>query len=99
MVCDLFCVPVDVTPFLFIYTHIYIKMVISSTTLGYEIGAVEFSKNINNRAIYGLRFLIRLKIVKVAHTPIYNKQLNVHRWLRVVELVPPNCHKELDTNY
>ena len=41
MVCDLFCMPVDVTPFIFIHTHIL--MVISSTVLGYEIEAVEIS--------------------------------------------------------
>ena len=46
-------------------------MVISSIALVYEIRAVEFSQNINNRAIYCLRFLIKFKILKVAHTPIY----------------------------
>ena len=33
------------------------------------------------RAIYGLRFPSKFKIIKVAHTPI-DKQLYVHRWLR-----------------
>ena len=43
VVCDLFCVHVDVTPFIFIYTHIYINIVISSTAMGHWIRAVEFS--------------------------------------------------------
>ena len=42
VVCDLFCVPIDVTPFIF-HTHTYILMVISSTVLGYEIETVEFT--------------------------------------------------------
>ena len=37
--------------------------------------------NIINRAIYGLRFPSKFKIIKVAHAPI-DKQLYVHRWLR-----------------
>ena len=82
MVCDLFCVHIDVTPFISIYTHIYMKMVVSSTVLGYEIETVETTLNYNNRAIYGHRFPLKFKTIKLAHIPILNKQLCVHRWLR-----------------
>ena len=72
VVCDLFCVHVDVTPFIFIYTHLYINMVIASTALGlWNKSSGVFHKIVTiEHAIYGLRFQIKFKTVKVAHIPI-----------------------------
>ena len=58
---------------------------------GFEIESVD-QQDINNRAIYGLRFPVKFKSIKVAHIPL-NKQLYVHRWLKGGKAVPPNCKR------
>ena len=63
VVCDLFCVLIDVTPFIFhTHTHTYIDGNIIHCT-GFEIEAVD-QLDINNRAIYGPRFPINLNPLK-----------------------------------
>ena len=65
VVCDLFWVLIDVTPFIFLYTHTHIDGNIIHCT-GFEMETVE---NIINRAIYGPRFPVKFKPIKVAHVP------------------------------
>ena len=50
---------------LFSHTHTYIDGNIIHCA-GFEIEAVD-QKDINNRAIYGLRFPVKFKSIKVAH--------------------------------
>ena len=70
VVCDFFSVHVDVTPFIFIYTHTYYNFTIIHYT-----GSLNKSNGVSHKivmiehAIYGLRFWIKFKIVKVAHIP------------------------------
>ena len=71
MVCDLCCVLIDVTPFIFLYTHTYIDGNIIHCT-GFEMETVE---NIINRAIYGPRFPVKFKPIRVAHIPYINSSV------------------------
>ena len=74
--------------FFYTHTHTYIDGNIIHCT-GFEMETVE---NIINRAIYGPRFPVKFKPIRVAHIPYINSSVFTGG-LKSGKAVPPNCKR------